>query len=58
MWSGANAPSILGEVIVALSNTSACTFESAPVKQKMQYRHFFELSKWLYQVPKHPCLHF
>jgi sulfinoalanine decarboxylase len=36
MWSGANAPSILGEVIVALSNTSACTFESAPVATLME----------------------
>jgi len=31
MWSGANLPSIIGEVIVAATNTSSCTFESAPV---------------------------
>jgi sulfinoalanine decarboxylase len=36
MWSGANAPSIVGEIIVALSNTSACTFESAPVATLME----------------------
>jgi sulfinoalanine decarboxylase len=31
MWSGGNLPSILGEMTVALKNTSACTYESAPV---------------------------
>ena len=31
MWSGANLPSIIGEVIVAATNTSTCTYESAPV---------------------------
>lgn len=31
MWSGANLPSIIGEIIVAATNTSSCTFESAPV---------------------------
>ncbi len=31
MWVGANLPSVLGEIIVAISNTSACTYESAPV---------------------------
>jgi len=31
MWSGANLPSIIGEVIVAATNTSSCTYESAPV---------------------------
>ena len=31
MWVGANLPSIVGEIIAAVSNTSACTFESAPV---------------------------
>ncbi len=31
MWGGANLPSIVGEIIAALTNTSACTFESAPV---------------------------
>ena len=31
MWSGANLPSILGDMVVAATNTSACTYESAPV---------------------------
>jgi sulfinoalanine decarboxylase len=31
MWSGANEPSILGEIVTAITNTSACTYESAPV---------------------------
>ena len=31
MWVGANLPSVLGEIITAISNTSACTYESAPV---------------------------
>ncbi|RUA05333.1 MAG: pyridoxal-dependent decarboxylase [Gammaproteobacteria bacterium] len=36
MWSGANMPSVLGEIIAAFSNTSACTFESAPVATLME----------------------
>lgn len=36
MWAGANLPSILGEVVVALTNTSACTYESAPVSTLME----------------------
>ncbi|SMN00489.1 Group II decarboxylase family protein [uncultured Candidatus Thioglobus sp.] len=36
MWSGANPPSIVGEIITALSNTSGCTFESAPVATLME----------------------
>ena len=31
MWVGANLPSIVGEIIAAVTNTSACTYESAPV---------------------------
>lgn len=31
MWVGANLPSLAGEIITAVTNTSACTFESAPV---------------------------
>lgn len=31
MWAGANLPSMLAEMVVAVSNTSACTYESAPV---------------------------
>ncbi len=36
MWSSANIPSILGEIIVALKNTSNCTYESAPVASLME----------------------
>ncbi len=36
MWAGANLPSVLGEVITALTNTSACTFETAPVSTLME----------------------
>ncbi len=31
MWVGANLPSIVGEIVAAVTNTSACTYESAPV---------------------------
>ncbi|CAC9592959.1 hypothetical protein [uncultured Gammaproteobacteria bacterium] len=36
MWSGSNAPSIVGEIVTAFSNTSGCTFESAPVATLME----------------------
>lgn len=36
MWSGANLPSVVGEVITALRNSSGCTFESAPVATLME----------------------
>jgi len=36
MWSGANLPSVVGEIITAISNTSAGTFESAPVSTLME----------------------
>ncbi|MFU8769419.1 MAG: pyridoxal phosphate-dependent decarboxylase family protein [Desulfotignum sp.] len=36
MWAGANLPSILGEIVTAVSNTSACTYESAPVSTVME----------------------
>ncbi len=36
MWVGANLPSILGEMVTAVSNTSACTYESAPVSTLME----------------------
>ncbi|WP_136809757.1 pyridoxal phosphate-dependent decarboxylase family protein [Desulfosediminicola flagellatus] len=36
MWAGANLPSMLGEMAVAISNTSSCTFESAPVSTLME----------------------
>lgn len=36
MWSGANLPSIVGEIVTALTNTSACTYETAPVSTLME----------------------
>lgn len=36
MWAGANPPSILGDMVAAATNTSACTFESAPVSTLME----------------------
>ncbi len=36
MWVGANLPSIVGEIVAAVSNTSACTFESAPVSTLLE----------------------
>lgn len=36
MWSGANEPSILGEIVTAITNTSACTYESAPVSTQIE----------------------
>ncbi|MDA3917200.1 MAG: pyridoxal-dependent decarboxylase [Deltaproteobacteria bacterium] len=36
MWVGANLPSILGEIVAAVSNTSSCTYESAPVSTLME----------------------
>ena len=36
MWAGANLPSIIGEMITALTNTSACTYETAPVSTLME----------------------
>jgi len=46
MWVGANLPSIVGEIVAAISNTSACTFESAPVStllEKYMIRQMLEL---------------
>ena len=37
MWSGANLPSIMGEIITAVTNTSACTYEAAPVSTLMEH---------------------
>ncbi len=37
MWSGANLPSIVGEIVTAVSNTSACTYETAPVSTLMEH---------------------
>lgn len=36
MWAGSNTPAILGEIITAITNTSACTSESAPVSVQME----------------------
>ncbi len=36
MWVGANLPSIVGEMVTAVTNTSACTYESAPVSTLME----------------------
>lgn len=36
MWVGANLSSVVGEIVTAVSNTSACTFESAPVSTLME----------------------
>lgn len=36
MWAGANPPSMIGEMITAITNTSACTFETAPVSTLME----------------------
>ena len=45
MWSGANLPSILGEIITALYNTSSCTYESAPVASLMEKYMIDEMLK-------------
>jgi glutamate/tyrosine decarboxylase-like PLP-dependent enzyme len=36
MWAGANLPSIIGEMVTAITNTSACTYETAPVSTLME----------------------
>ncbi|MDP3481617.1 MAG: pyridoxal-dependent decarboxylase [Desulfoprunum sp.] len=36
MWSGASLPAVVGEIITAISNTSACTFETAPVSTLLE----------------------
>ena len=36
MWAGANLPSVIGEMIAAITNTSACTYETAPVSTLME----------------------
>ena len=36
MWAGANLPSMVGEIVTAISNTSACTYETAPVSTLME----------------------
>jgi len=36
MWAGANLPSLVGEMVAAASNTSSCTYESAPVSTLME----------------------
>lgn len=41
MWAGANLPSIIGDMVVAATNTSACTYESAPVSTLFE-KHMIE----------------
>jgi len=36
MWAGANLPSVIGEMITAITNTSSCTYETAPVSTLME----------------------
>lgn len=36
MWMGANLPSVVGEIVAAVTNTSACTYESAPVSTLLE----------------------
>ena len=36
MWAGANPPSMIGEMVAATTNTSACTYETAPVSTLME----------------------
>jgi len=36
MWAGANLPSVVGELIAAVTNSSACTYETAPVSTLME----------------------
>ncbi len=43
MWVGANLPAIVGEIITAITNASACTFESAPVSTLMEKYMFQEM---------------
>lgn len=43
MWAGANLPSVIGEIITAITNTSACTFETAPVSTLMEQYMFREM---------------
>ncbi|WP_232363715.1 pyridoxal phosphate-dependent decarboxylase family protein [Desulfogranum japonicum] len=43
MWAGANLPSMVGEMVTAISNTSACTYETAPVSTLMEQYMFQEM---------------
>lgn len=45
MWVGANLPSIIGEMVTALTNASACTYESAPVSTLMERYMIGEMQK-------------
>lgn len=47
MWVGANLPSIVGEIITAITNTSSCTYESAPVSTLFEK---YMISQMLQQV--------
>lgn len=43
MWAGANLPSIIGEMVSAVTNTSACTYETAPVSTLMEQYMFQQM---------------
>lgn len=46
MWVGANLPSVVGEIVASVTNTSACTYESAPVStliEKYMIRQMLDL---------------
>lgn len=45
MWGGANLPSIIGDMVAAITNTSACTFESAPVSTLIERYMIDEMLK-------------
>lgn len=45
MWTDANMPSIMWDIMVALTNTSSCTFESAPVSTLMEKYMIDEIAK-------------
>ncbi|MCP4524140.1 MAG: pyridoxal-dependent decarboxylase [Candidatus Gracilibacteria bacterium] len=36
MWTGSSIPSAMGEIVASVSNTSSCTYESAPVSTIME----------------------
>lgn len=45
MWGAANIPSVVGEMVTAATNTSACTYESAPVSTLMEQYMIGEMLK-------------
>ncbi|SDO74046.1 pyridoxal phosphate-dependent decarboxylase family protein [Desulforhopalus singaporensis] len=45
MWTGANLPSVVGEIVAAVTNTSACTYESAPVSTLLEKYMFNQMAE-------------